>query len=345
MAIEILTYPVEKKDGQVINLFAGFQDVEIQFQRKDNTNISIGESGGNIELTVNNLDITSYLNVGEPVYIYAAGATYTYNGSYNIVSINFASPNTIIVLDGQYIENASSGYCNFYQNYFLEAKLVNADNSNILQYPSPIADDGSNAGLIKINTSMLVDGLDNDILLKSGQVESSRNMCKVVVREVYRENQTNPFVALNTINNPFEDGTILTTPIIIVYAADNSEDDKDYDLGYIIPDNFVNRFSEPKIWDGYPFSLSLARSQQNKLGTMFVNFNELDINKEQITSGNYLHNFKSTDYGLLQVNFNDKNIEIDSKTRYIEFTNDISGQADYQTGDYNDNDYQTINTP
>ena len=102
----------------------------------------------------------------------------------------------------------------------------------------------------------------------------------------------------------------------------------------------------PKIWDGYPFSINLIHSNQNESGKrVAVSFDELDINESIITSNNLLINFEASDFGILQANFEDNTNPIDDTTRYIRINANSSGSADYETGDYNDTDYLTINTP
>lgn len=324
MSVSLTKYPVTLADGKVKNIFLGFSAVELEFQRSDFSDISVGSGiDSKIAITANNIDLTSSLNIGEWVYLYATGATYTYNISAKIVSVSYGAPNTTITIDSPYIENASTGYINYKQNWFLEAKLVNEDNNAILQYPQLIQNNGTGSGVVKINTSMLVDFLSQDILEVSGEVTQSRKKTVVMYREVWRENQTEPFILVDD------------TAIQIVYAAKESE-----------PESFVNEFEIPRIYAGYPFSIAFLHSLENlSENRLSIEFDELDINKDNITNNNPLIDFEPTDYGFLQANFNDNVKAIENNTRFISFNINTNDKADYQTGNYDDSDYLTINTP
>ena len=78
---------------------------------------------------------------------------------------------------------------------------------------------------------------------------------------------------------------------------------------------------------------------------MVATFDELDINQDNITIDNPLIDFGINDFGILQTNFADKQKVIEDNTRFIKFNINTSVIADYETGDYNDTDYLTVNTP
>jgi len=323
MAVTLETYPVETMSGKVYNIFAGFNAVELEFKREDIGTFNVGSgAGGKVLITVAS-DITSELNINEWLYLYGVGATYTYDNSYKIIDLLFNSPNTEITIDTDFIEVASTGYINYKQNWLLETQLVSPDNVLIKKYPSNIKNDGSPSGVIEINTSMLVDALDTDILGSSGEITDSREICQVKYREVWREDDTALFTLIDD------------TPIVIIFSAEDSE-----------PETFINEFETPKIWAGYPFVLNLLHSIENLSGTRLVcNFSELDINQDIITTENSLADFAPSAFGILQVNFNDNQKVIEDNTKYVQFNINSSNLADYETGDYNDTDYLTINTP
>ena len=323
MAVVLTSYPVTSTSGKVRNIFAGFDSVELEFKREDSAIIDVAQGVDNKLLITVLGDLTTDLNVGEWVYINSPGATLTYSGSFQILTVVFSSPNTEITVNTDFIEVAALGYLNYKQNWFLEAKLVDPNNNLVLKYPQLLQNDGSPEGIIEVNTSMLVDFLKNEILETSQEVTGARNNCKVMFRESWREDDTQAFALVDDFQ------------IIIIYAAENSE-----------IQSFVNGFNEPRMWEGYPFYLNMLSSVENMAGKRaIVTFNELDINNDNIIIDNPLANFESSDFGLLQSNFNDNIKVIEANTRYITFNANDSGSADFETVDFNDTDFLTINTP
>lgn len=323
MSVALTKYPVTTSSGKVRNIFAGFQAVELEFKREDIQIVSVSQGANNRILIDIVGDFTSDLNIGESVYLFAEGSTFTYNNSFSIISVVFNSPNTEITVDGDYIENASTGYTNYKQNWFLESKLVDPDNNDILNYPQLLQNDGNPYGEIEVNTSMLVDFLKNEILLSSQEITEARQECKVMFRESWREDDTAIFTLVDQ------------DPIIIIYAAEDSE-----------IENFVNNFITPKIWAGYPFFMNILHSLQNEAGKRIsVDFDEININKDDITLDNKIVDFGLSDFGILQTNFEDKTKVIEDNTRFIRLNANSSDAVDFETGDFDDTDFFTINTP
>jgi hypothetical protein len=322
MSVTLVKYPVISESGKVKNIFAGFQAVEVEYKREDTAIVGVSQGVDNNILIDIVGDITGSLNVGEWVYLYSEGSTFTYDGVYQIVTLTFPGPNTEITVIGDYIESTTSGYCNYKQNWFLESKLVSPDNNDVKNYPSLLQNDGNPNGEVFVNTSMLVDFLRNDILETSQEITTARQQCQLMYREVWREDDTAVFT--------LED----QDPIIIIFAAENAEIEE-----------FVNGFELPKMWEGYPAHINLLHSLQNYVGErVSIQFDELDINKDDISNNNLLSNFGPADFGILQANFADNQKVIEENTRYIRFNAITSDKADYETGDYDDNDYFTINT-
>ncbi len=323
MSVTLTSYPVVTSSGKVRNIFAGFSAVELEFKREDIQIVDISQGANNKILISITGDITGNLNIGEWVYLFSQGATFTYDNNYQIIDVAFSSPNTEITVNGEYIESSVSGYVNYKQNWFLESKLVNIDNNNILNYPQLLQNDGNPNGEVEVNTSMLADFLKNEILLSSQEITEGRQDCKIMYREVWREDDTQSFILVDQ------------EPIIIIFAAENSE-----------IEDFVNGFEIPKMWNGYPFLLNILHSLENSVGQRIdVTFDELDVNEDNIVIDNPLINFNPSDFGILQANFNDNVKVIEDDTRFMRFNANSSGSADYETGDYDDTDYLTINTP
>jgi hypothetical protein len=323
MAVTLVTYPVVTDSGKVRNIFAGFQAVELEFKREDTAIVTVSQGANNKILIDISGDITSSLNIGEWVYLYAVGTNFTYDGSFQIIDLVFNSPNTEITVDGDFIVASSSGYCNYKQNWFLESKLVDPDNNTVRNYPALLQNDGNPNGEVQVNTSVLVDFLKNDILSPSQEIVTGRQECKVMYRESWREDDSAAFTLVDQ------------ETIIIIFASEDSE-----------IESFANKFDTPKIWDGYPFFINLLHSDENYPGDRIsAFFDELDINGDELTSGNRIVNFDVGDFGILQSDFNDKTVEIQDNTRFITFKAENFDIPDYETVDYNDNDYETINTP
>ena len=320
MSITLKTYPVTIDSGKINNIFAGHQPVEIEFERVDISINSVSSGVDNQILIEVTGDLTGNLNVGEWIYLYAVGTTYTYDGSFQIIDINFNSPDTEITIAGDFIEVSNSGFLNYKQNYFVECKLVDVDNNMIRKYNSNINDDGTPNGIVTINVSQVVDFLNNEILQTSGVVSNNANRFQLMYREVFREDITSAFVLLDEL------------PIIITKAADNSE-----------IESFACQFETPKIWVGYPFNLSILHSPENNSGLrLSVDFDELDINETEITTANLLANFGLNFIGFGQASFLDNTKVLDSNTKFIRFNLKTNNLADYDPNDYNSSDYLTI---
>lgn len=323
MAVSLTKYPVVSDSGKIRNIFAGFSAVELEFKREDIAVIDTTQGLDNKLLITVLGDITSELNVGEWIYVYSPTNILNYDGSFQVADIVFSSPNTEITVNTDFIEIGTGGYLNYKQNWFLESKLVSSSRTDILKYPSLLQSDGSPEGIVFVNTSMMVDFLKNEILENSGEVVSGREDCRVMWREVWREDETQAF---NLVDE---------SPIVVVFAAENN----DIDI-------FLNNFEQPNIWAGYPFYLNFIHSVENSPGRRIVTtFDELDINQDNIITDNQLFSFEPVSFGFLQSNLADKVKEIEDNTRYIRFNANTSSSPDYQTGEYDDLEYLTENTP
>ena len=325
MPVTLTKYPVTISSGKVRNIFAGFNPVELEFKREDIAIIDVSQGLDDKILISISGDITANLTIGEYIYLYSVGTSYVYDGSFQIIDLDYSNPNTEITVDGDFIEVSTGGYCNYKQNWYLEAKLVDPDNNNIKVYPQILQNDGNPNGMVEINTSMLVDLLKNEIKETSQQIYNARKSCQVMYREVYREDD-NDITKFTLVNQ---------TPIIIIFAAENKE-----------IEDFICGFDTPRIYAGYPFWINLLHSLFNYSGMRAkILFDELDINENSITTNNLLINFNASNFGILQANFKDNTKIIEQNTKFIRFGANSSGSADYATGDYNDTDYLTINTP
>lgn len=318
--LNLISYPTSIESGKIKNILSGFQNNFIEFKREDISINSIGAGLNNkISVTIENIDLTSFLNVSEFVYIYAETLNFFYDGSFEILDIEYINNDTIILLNTEFFEISMQGYINYKQNYFVEYKLVNVSNNNVLMYPYSLSEDGKSNGEIKLNINNAVDFLSSNINNISGYIQNSSVKFKVMYREVYRENETENFTLINEL------------PLIVIYSAEN-----------VNVEEITNKFNEPIIFEGYPFFLNFIHSDENyNLSNIDVLFNELDINKNELTTNNYITTFNRDLFGVLQISFNDKTKAIENETEYIEFILNDVDLPDYSPTDYNSNDYKT----
>jgi len=314
--LTLTKYPVTVT-SQVNNVFAGFGKVELEYKREDTAIYSISQGVNNqIVATLDNITV----NKGEYVYVYSNDDNILYDGVFEVIELINVGSFVELTLKTDFIGLTNGGYCNYKQNYYVEYKLVNPNNNNILVYPTRLNVSGSVSGNISLNVSQVVDFLKEEVKTTSDELVKGRIELQVMYREVWRENQTNNFI--------LED----ITPIVIVYALENSGNER-----------FIRGFDLPKIFKGYPFTLRLLHTKENSVGNMqiAVYFDELDINENIITENNVLKYFKLTNFGQLEVNFDDKTITINENTKYIVFKIDKIHALDYAREDYQDNDYLT----
>jgi hypothetical protein len=318
MSISLVSYPVTINSGIINNIVPGFQNIFIEFKREDIAVVSISQGTNNTIVVEIAGDLSSSILVGDWVYLYSQGSTYLYDLSAEVLEVTVPG-NTNVRIDSQFIEASTGGYLNYKQNWFLESKLVNPDNNNILEYPSLFANDGNANGEIKVSVSPLVDALSSQILSNSGEITEARNIAQLMYREVWREDDTQVFVLL------------AETPIIVTYSADSQGAEK-----------FINDFDLPVYWAGYPFSIMFHHSKQNYVGkSLIVDYDELDINNDLISSDNSLVNFSSSEYGFLQVNFTDNLNAISDNTKFLKININESSLADFKAGDFKAGDFKT----
>jgi hypothetical protein len=319
--LSLVEYPVITDSGIVKNTFAGFDDVEISFKREDIVIVSITQGTDNyIQIRVVG-DISTELNLGEWIYCYSPATTLTYDFTAKVLSVGFSAGFTTILVEEPFIELSSGGYLNYKQNYFVEAQLVNPDNTDILIIPNSISDDGNASGEISINVNIPVDLLCQEFSLASGEIVGSRVKFKVKYRENYRDNTDLAFTLINDYS------------IILIYSTENAEAEK-----------IANAFDEPIFWSGYPNALLLAHSDDNAGGERIdVKFSELDINKNVLVPEFIIETFNLNDYGMLQVSTSalDPSYEFNVNSQYGKLIFETTTVADYDSDDYDSDDYST----
>lgn len=305
--LQLISNPVETISGVVQNIFAGFRPVIFEFKRQDIVVSNIGEGSSSTVLLTVNTDLSSVLSVGDSVYIYAEGLTYTYDSYAEVLEIG---TNTVrINLD--FIETSPGGYMNYLKNWYLEAKLVRADNTNVSVIPFSLKQTGNGKGEIELDVSIANDKNDQVLDFQNGVIEDSRIKFKVKYRQVY--------------SGSSESFTTIDNEVILVFATENP----DYE-------SFLQSLDEPKIYKGYPFLAIFSHSDENNDDTgISINYDELDINEQELSTDNSLQNINAENYGFIGANL-PASTSFTSGTEFIKFNADFETIADFDSNDFSD---------
>lgn len=312
MSVILEENPVQVVDGIVENIFAGFEPVEYKFKREDLAITGVGQGISNQLLIPTSIDLSSYLDIGDSVYVYSEGDDFTYDEAGSVVAVTSVS----ITISVDFIEVGTGGYINYFKNYYLEVELVNKDNSDVKVLPFSLKDDGNNAGNITIDVSIANDLNIQFFEFVSQEMVDSRTIFKVQYREVY-DISTGSYTLLNDV-------------VILVYATEQPE-----------LEQFINRLEEPKLWKGYPYGIILTHSDDNTVEQgINVEYDELDINQQVVVSGVSLGSFISEKQGFLFNNI-DKDTSYNSLTEYIRFKGEYASQPQYNPAQYDNTQYST----
>lgn len=308
MSVTLIENPVVTEDGILKNIFAGFEPVEYVFKREDLSITGVSQGISNQLLIPTSIDLSSYLSIGDSVYVFSEGSTFTYDETGIIVAIT-ASTITISV---DFIEAGVGGYINYYKNYHLEVELVNVDNSDVKVLPFTLKDDGNNAGDITIDVSITNDLNIQFFEFLQQEMTESRTLFKVQYREVW-----------DILTGSY---TLLTDRVILVYATQQPEIEE-----------FINELDNPKIWKGYPFGIILVHSSDNSDETgVTVSYDELDINQNVIVADQSLGSFLASDEGFLFVDL-DKDKSYNANTEYIKFKGGFISAKFFSSEFFDDN--------
>lgn len=314
MSLILVESPVIIDGGITYNLFAGFLPVEYIFKREDLQINSVSMGADNTVSISVSTDLTSYLSIGDYIYLYSIGDTgaYTYDEQAQILEISA----TIIRINLQYIESAAAGYINYLKNYYVEAQLVDVSNPLILKIPFSLTDDGDLEGNVIIDVSIANDKNKQYFAEISEELTDSRIKFKLQYRQVYEGSS--------------ESFTLIDEEIILVYATEQM------DL-----DELINEFDNPEIYLGYEGGISFAHSDENNEDTAIsIYYDELDRNKDDLVIDNLIKKFDANEYGLFFVLW-DKNTTVNANTEYIKFKAAYEALPDYNPAHYNNSDYKT----
>lgn len=322
MSLALNTYPVFTKDGIIYNIFPGYMPLNVTFIRQDVAIVGISQGANNKVLITINSDLTDLVDIGEGVYVYSVGATYTYDVAAKVLDFNWTGVNTELTIDATFIEISSGGYCNYLQDWLTEVQLVDESNSDILLFNATLSDDGDSAGNVSIDVSIIVDLLDQYIREIGREVEEGRIKFKVQYRESYRDNRDNAYTLIDD------------TPLIVYFGAED-----------VKPETFVNAFDNPVLWSGYLTGISFLHSDANYATQRIrIEFDELDINKDNITTGNLIRQFEDGNHGFLFVSNNDiPEFSFNENTRFGRLKAIAGAIPDFRNPDFETPDFETTN--
>jgi len=291
MSLTIVTNPVTGSKG----FFAGFDKIEFVFKREDIAVSSVDAGTGGARINHSG-DLTSYLSVGDTVYLYSEGTNYTYDLSAEIIAITAGQ----ITLDTPFIESATGGYANYFKNYYVEMQLVNASLTDVSLLPFNLQSDGDPAGNIIIDVSIINDFNRRRGLISEGLIEESSREFKVKYKQVY--------------DGSSESFTLLSgNTLIALYCTQNPE-----------TDTILNNFDLPKIYKGYPALIAIARNGKAN-GTIKLSYETQNINKVGISSSD-LTDLDGTFNGFINWLWAaDKSVEPNTKYILFSLTDTIVG--------------------
>ena len=292
-------------------LFAGFQPIEYKFKREDLAVINV-TSGVDTKAKIGHTgDLSSVVSIGDSVYLYSEGTNFTYNGSYKVITIVAGE----ITVDTPYIETGTGGYINYLKNYYVELECVNAAFSTANLLPFTLQSDGTAAGVVIIDVSIMNELNKQRGVIDQNDIPESIQEFEVKYRQVY--------------DGSSESYTILTGALLIVLYAIEEPDQ----------DIILNSFDLPKLYLGYPGAIVTAIQDKGSANVIAANYNELDINQNQIITGT-LGDVDSDVNGFLMWEWL-STATIQATTKYIEFNLLPTLGAEYAATDYNATDYAT----
>jgi hypothetical protein len=307
MALTLVTNPV---GSGTVKLFPGFRPVEFVFKREDLAITSVESGSGGIQINVGT-DLTSYLEVGDTIYVYSEGADYTYNVNGTILSLTA----TDITIDIPYVQDATGGYINYLKNYYVELQCVDRVFPTSQVLPFSLTSDGDADGNISIDVSVANDLNRQREAITEGHLINSRKEFEIQYRQVYQGSSEN----FTLIDNK---------AVVLIYATEEP-----------INDEILNTFDVPKLYLGYSAQLVIAHEEDSVNSTMKMTYRELDANRVVVDTG-ALTELDSDVNGFLAWEWPSDAV-VSLATKFIEFDFDLNALAEYDHNDYASTDYIT----
>lgn len=254
--IEVLERPARQIEGRTSRWVAASNPIIYRFQRRDQEITSVSNNAGQIRITVNGVDLTNEISVGDVLYLNSGGV---YDQNVTVTGITF-STNTIIDCNGDsFISATSGGFINLFSRefYFLEIEVV---------------DEATDRNLFATAFSFIPD--------PKGVIVADFS---IYIRERLGNLNNFNYAAPNAIAPGFSKGFYLkyteqwqgssetqvddaANPIWAVNAVRQVGQELGQNLGEYVPfdmnkpGKFLCVFDIPRISRGYPFSLSFIYS-------------------------------------------------------------------------------------
>jgi len=228
--------------------------------RKDFNITAVADSGGALRITVNTNLTTLTAAQGSPVLV---GATMwvvsdngTYNRLYTVVSVTNVANSVVTFGAGTYVSAATTGFINLSQRtgYYVSLGLYNA--ADVLLHTLRYSPDRQ--GLLLMDVSgILINLISPDNVADYVAGFTINNETTAYLRFYIRHTEVWKLSAESEVNdtsNRFY-AVFGAKQIGELYGGNLAEFTG---LEFASPRNkFLTRFSRPKIWRGYPFSISL----------------------------------------------------------------------------------------
>jgi len=292
-------------------MFAGFQPCKFIFKRED-LEITSVDSGTGAKARINHTgDLTSYLNVGDTVYLYSEATDYTYDGVFEILIITAGE----ITVDTDYVQTGTDGYINYYKNYYVELQCVHPTLPTFNLLPFNLQSDGDAAGNVIIDVSII-----NELNKQRGEISESFLSDSVTEFEVkYRQVYEGSSESFTLVDDKL---------LIMLFAIDEPEQD-----------SILNQFGNPKLYLGYPGAIVAALLARSTGSMCEMVYDEQDINGNIIDSGT-LGEQDADVNGFLLWEW-PSNVSVNIQTKFINFDFEIVSIYDFAEPDFASPDFVT----
>jgi hypothetical protein len=313
MAITQLDYPVTGTAGNYSNLFPSQKPLNMNFNRQDGTILSLVSGvDNNVRLAIN--ETFENVVVGQTVVFSSDG--YSLRSSQIVSIIDTSTIEVNVLFDSS---DATNGFINYHENWFLEVRYVDPDSTSSNQSAIEILEDYSQIpsalnGLVVANIALPADMITGNFSLSGIQANLFIEY-KIQYRQSYKGQRTLAWVS-----------PTVDVPILLVHAT------VDLTVGFTDL-NLTKRYIK-----GYPLNYFVIYSDVNDAGSnqFKVTLNEYGIDKalieaneiDSITNLNGVYNLL-VDTTTINVN-----------TRFLEFTSQlVTSAGQYDPSQYNPAQY------
>jgi hypothetical protein len=274
MSLTVIQRPFKFISGNVSNWNAAKNPIVYRMQRKDYGILSVANSGGALQITVNTNLTTLTTAQGGPVVIGSKLWVQTdtglaYNALYTVVSVTNAANSVVTFEASTYTVAATTGFINLQQrtNYRVQTGVYNA--ANTLLATISYSPDKSGDLLIDVATPLLNNlSVDNVADYVSGFTTNDETTAYVKFYIKYTEIWTNSAESeTNDSANKFF--ALYGARQIGELYGGNMAEYVNYENG--TPASlFLTKFTRPSLWRGYPFSIHTITSDNVATNSSFI---------------------------------------------------------------------------